>query len=927
MFPARFSYFAFGVDAILEAVPRDGDPAPISEFEKGAILADVRYLLLYMEDERVAPAMERFLKASGLTVWERPSPQDLYELLCDAVDQGRISLRYDEEGGGAVLPVNPQPKREKKPEPEPKPVTKSGWFEVQVVDEVGFPLPGLEVVFGHSGRRETLPTDGAGVARLEGANVATSSSFASVAVKDLDKLKEALQNRWQSWPQPGELPKGPNLTYYDLGRALSSLQLESETRHTLVCRPYFAVVRLIGMHFDRGKNFLLPSAMVGIKKLGAIYQEYPEAGFLVTGHTDAANLYGIAGLNQRLSEARAKIIQAYLCDDPDAWLPNYRDEDTQAKWGATEDRHMLRAVGFYPPPKPVEQASTSEEPQGEHHADPDLVTAINNYQTARGLTVDGVAGPVTRRALIADYMALDAVTFGQKEQRNPGEPGVPKVQKDRIGIKGYAEQYPAVQKRKEGDQPWTPEEQEAHDRRVEIFVLPVLREPLPDYAVLREIAGEEWDFESDREEVAIVFHLPAIGNETAGATPLVPGFGYRIIAGGHVFTGVSDVPRVSLNAPPGVRLATAEWWRLLDDSRRYARTVHLLRKDAPEDDTAAYLMLNDITKLPTATVENQVAEFQASQNLTPTGDLDAPTRDAIRLAFSAAIGRSSTPPGLQPEISLHGGETERAVAPAAIWEPNPQPICVWAGGRNASITMPTSNDARLQDKSGNLCTEDEVFGQAGWHVGLLFKNFDDLLEILEKGSLPHFTCGYDWYRCPPCKPGQIRNLALNGHGDAGLFDIECERKTADLNHQGTCPNSLRAATISSWRGHLRRLEKFLASDATVYFMACLTGQGDIGDSFLKALSVELSGRRIVAFTKVLYSSHNRQGRSFSHNGDNPGARVTEYVTEGSPSEQTKRYGDDATWNNLKTLPWAGSDSPHAKWAKDGKIVGGKGVAE
>src|SRR5690606_9584255 len=65
---------------------------------------------------------------------------------------------------------------------------------------------------------------------------------------------------------------------------------------------------------------------------------------------------------------------------------------SKKRWGPTEDQHMLRALPDYP-----------QRPPGQ---DP-----VRWFQSTRGLEVDGVAGPQTRRKLIEAYMARDGTSL------------------------------------------------------------------------------------------------------------------------------------------------------------------------------------------------------------------------------------------------------------------------------------------------------------------------------------------------------------------------------------------------------------------------------------------------------------------------------------------------------------------------------------
>lgn len=157
-------------------------------------------------------------------------------------------------------------------------------------------------------------------------------------------------------------------------------------------------VRLVGMLFAPNRSFLLPEAMEGIRLLAHMYAEHPEAELLVVGHTDTT---GTASRNRSLSLARARSILQFVTDDVDGWCANYdEDADYSRRWGAQEDLSMLATL-------PSPEAAY----YGEHHAEHTFEAAVRRFQAAKELVEDGDPGPITRRALITDYMAIDGTTL------------------------------------------------------------------------------------------------------------------------------------------------------------------------------------------------------------------------------------------------------------------------------------------------------------------------------------------------------------------------------------------------------------------------------------------------------------------------------------------------------------------------------------
>ncbi|NVB42389.1 OmpA family protein [Pseudenhygromyxa sp. WMMC2535] len=169
--------------------------------------------------------------------------------------------------------------------------------------------------------------------------------------------------------------------------------------------PRILRVRMTGMLFETDKTFLLPDAMRGIRGLVNLYVE--QMVVVVTGHCDRV---GDANYNLSLSKERARSIVHYLRDEIDDWLAWYTYQPHASVWGLREDQHMLSAI--------IDDATAQPFYTGDVHGyfDQDTRDAVQRYQIARGLAVDGAPGPQTRGALIADYMQLDGTTLPEGAQ-------------------------------------------------------------------------------------------------------------------------------------------------------------------------------------------------------------------------------------------------------------------------------------------------------------------------------------------------------------------------------------------------------------------------------------------------------------------------------------------------------------------------------
>jgi outer membrane protein OmpA-like peptidoglycan-associated protein len=272
-------------------------------------------------------------------------------------------------------------------EPEPT------WFEIKVIDEVGNPISGLSMTFT-SGTQQSCTTDGSGKARVD----SDSGSFGSFSFVSEDAVRQELKTRWskpqgKAWYKPAEGSEGQHsIVQVRRNSKLGSVSVTSKEPHTLVLQPRIVQAKLKGLWFDSSKSFLLPTARHSLQQIESLYRANPESDLLIVGHTDLA---GGAAYNDELSLDRAKAMAAYLTDDVATWYAWYgSDKPSDKRWGAIEDELMIEAVA---------------DDNGEKI--PSNADAVRWYQETRGLTVDGDAGPQTRQALIAEYMALDDTTL------------------------------------------------------------------------------------------------------------------------------------------------------------------------------------------------------------------------------------------------------------------------------------------------------------------------------------------------------------------------------------------------------------------------------------------------------------------------------------------------------------------------------------
>jgi outer membrane protein OmpA-like peptidoglycan-associated protein len=131
-----------------------------------------------------------------------------------------------------------------------------------------------------------------------------------------------------------------------------------------------------GVTFEFDKSFIRPSVVDTLQQLKVLADKHPDTKIMIFGHTDKV---GSEQYNKLLSERRSKSAFAFITNDVDTWEQLFQQEN----WGKSATDQMLADQGFDPATNP---------------------NAVRDYQTARGLGVDGTVGPLTRKQLYKNYM-------------------------------------------------------------------------------------------------------------------------------------------------------------------------------------------------------------------------------------------------------------------------------------------------------------------------------------------------------------------------------------------------------------------------------------------------------------------------------------------------------------------------------------------
>lgn len=167
--------------------------------------------------------------------------------------------------------------------------------------------------------------------------------------------------------------------------------------------------KISGVTFEFDKSFVRPSVVDDLKKVEAELGKHPDAKVLIFGHTDKV---GSEIYNKQLSERRALSVYAFITNQPDIWEDLYQKES----WGLKSVQEILKDMGGPYDPGPVDGVDG-----------PKTRAAVKQFQGDNGLTVDGIAGPNTRKKLFGVYMsgkhdvAVDDARFMDPKHMGCGE--------------------------------------------------------------------------------------------------------------------------------------------------------------------------------------------------------------------------------------------------------------------------------------------------------------------------------------------------------------------------------------------------------------------------------------------------------------------------------------------------------------------------
>ena len=525
-------------------------------------------------DEWIKPRLRRAFEDGELVIVESP----LFEQTTKPAEEGVHGQRTK------IDPPLPPP-APRRPVAPPKTLFS---FAIRFVDEMGTAISDIELLFTHGGTKDDGTTDGNGVARLEDSPVRT----ATAKIVDAKALRKALKPRWDQARGDRKWLDESQATVVPLKGELPSFDLSADKLRIVSVQPHVTRIRLLGGFFDTAKSFAFPAVLDGLRSVVLDCLSHPAAALLIVGHTDSA---GSPAYNDKLSLERADAIRDYLTDNVDGWLKWYGDGlPAEIRWGSAEDSLMILALPDAAARSPAQDT-------------------VRWYQETRGLTVDGIAGPKTRRALITEYMALDGTALPKKVE---------------VVTHGCGENFPDVPAPDSTDTP--------QNRRVECFLfdrgLGVEPPPpgknsakgAPEYPEWCRRAKESRDHMHDFARIRV---QPRLGNTFR--------YSLRVAAMGYDGSGEEDDiidHQVPAQAGTGTLVI-----HLPATGETYEWTLNIGTIDAPEDVTGMQQRLANLGYYSGAVsgtidedTEGALRLFQEDFDLRVTGQYDAPTRNKLR---------------------------------------------------------------------------------------------------------------------------------------------------------------------------------------------------------------------------------------------------------------------------------------------------------
>ena len=191
-------------------------------------------------------------------------------------------------------------------------------------------------------------------------------------------------------PSSGVIPPGPLVQIRSYARRAG---VEDHTTTRVALRP-IAGWRMDYGRFEFDSSFVEPEAALEIPRLTDLTRQFPESPISIFGHADPT---GDDDYNKPLSGRRALAVYALLVRDVELWDELYEQELPGDRWGLRSVQRMLAQL-----------RDADGEPYYQGAVDDWFgeasMEALKRFQADNGLEVDGVPGPLSRKAMYGLYM-------------------------------------------------------------------------------------------------------------------------------------------------------------------------------------------------------------------------------------------------------------------------------------------------------------------------------------------------------------------------------------------------------------------------------------------------------------------------------------------------------------------------------------------
>ena len=209
-----------------------------------------------------------------------------------------------------------------------------------MLDDVGIPVPGVDVLFSTATGEKTGVTDANGAARVD-----NTLGPVKATLFNMEKLREVLRPRLKGprEPQPFD---DKNAMVRPLSERFDPVPLKLGVPVPVLLTPAIECHEIPGANFDFGRSYVRSTAIEQLADIAQALRDTTDVQAMIFGHTD---LSGSEALNKELSERRAKAVHALLTHDSNGWEQLFSGTadgaNWQEKWDMEETQNMLNALG------------------------------------------------------------------------------------------------------------------------------------------------------------------------------------------------------------------------------------------------------------------------------------------------------------------------------------------------------------------------------------------------------------------------------------------------------------------------------------------------------------------------------------------------------------------------------------------------------